>query len=321
MTLTQAARITKISFFTIVIVSVLGIIGGIGYNIWHQNYLASLPKTIEAPQNLFGDLPPLSFPKNTASSSTYTYSLDTVTGGFPDIPNVLKVYFIPPGTVTLLSNQKAKELAEKFGFQSDPEILSDTKHRFLNQDGSILDIDTTTLNFSLQAATDSAQANGTPKEVDPDMVANEFKGHLSQRGLLSENLKNGPTKINFDEINLWPEQLDNLPFISDFANRSLIRAVIQKNSSNQYVFPTINFTNWHIDLATSSTYKVKPAEVAFQELQEGLGAVILNPPKKAVSLSNIYLAYYLPEEYAPYLQPVYVFEGPDFLALVEAIQK
>ncbi len=322
MTLTQAAKITRISLIGLVLAGVLGTIGGFGYNIWHQRYLASLPPVEEKPQNLFGELPALKLPKGKVSSANFSYSVDTTTGNFPDIPKLVNVYFIPPGTITLLSNQKARDLANKLGFDSDPQVISETKQRFGNQSGGSIEVDITTLNFSLSTSTPSAEASqSAAADATPEALINSFKNYLTEKKLLSENITKGPTKVNFDEINIWPEAIDSIPFITANPNRSLIRGVAKQNSASDFAFSNVSYTNWVVDTTKSSTYKIKAATQAFDELKAGDGLILLETSKSQVSLSNLYLAYYISEEYSPYLQPVYVFEGPNFLALVDAIQR
>ncbi|MCL4365698.1 hypothetical protein M1437_00535 [Patescibacteria group bacterium] len=81
MTLTQAATLVKRLVIFSAVTLFLGLGSFIGYKIWYAYYLAHLPPVEEKPDIRFGLLPPVDFPKSNVTSSNFSYSLDTVTGG------------------------------------------------------------------------------------------------------------------------------------------------------------------------------------------------------------------------------------------------
>lgn len=333
MTLTQAASVTKRSLLAIVIFTILAIIGRIGLTYWNNYQLLKLPPKEERPENKFGALPAVNFPPPAVSSSNFSYSLDTTTGGLPQVPKLIKVYFIPQASLTLLAPERSKELAKKFGFLKDPELLSESEYRFINQEGRVLNLDLAYSNFKFTQtntiASGSAQtSNALP--TDPKIVTENFRNFLSVKNLLADELKTGRFLVVFDPappnkttsaiINLWPEDFGGLPIITPSPNKALVWAVLTSGSiENSY--SQINYTFWPVDKTTSSTYQIKTPETAFGDLQQGRGFITKEPVKSQVSISKVYLAYYQSESYAPYLQPVFVFEGPDFVGLVPAVTK
>ena len=121
------------------------------------------------------------------------------------------------------------------------------------------------------------------------------------------------------QISLWRENIDQKSiFTSDF-NKALVNATISKSASDLENYYALEFTNYPIDTSTFATYSIKTAEVAYNDLKSGKGVLILQPIKPQVSISSVYLGYYLPDNYTPYLQPIYVFEGQNFVAYVPAI--
>ena len=46
----------------------------------------------------------------------------------------------------------------------------------------------------------------------------------------------------------------------------------------------------------------------------------MEPRTSSASITKVYLAYYLSEEYSNYLLPVFVFEGPQFAGMVPAVK-
>lgn len=326
MTLTQTAILVKqiitISFIAIV----LGITSLVGYQIWHAYYLAHLPPIEEKPDTKFGLLPQIDFPKSAVSTSNFSYSLDTTTGGLPKVgidpgfEKIIKIYFITQTFASLLSSEKSESLAEKFGILNTPDILSETKYKFRDNNKTLL-VDLDNGNFSyLRQATISAKI--TPDE--DNILASDFKQVLSNLGVLKEDLKNGRSKVMLlktetVQISLWPAPIDKKPiFTADF-NKSLVTATVLDKADKLETYLSLDFTYYPIDLTTFATYPIKTAEAAFDDLKNGKGVIIIEPVKPQVSLTSVSLGYYLPENYSPYLQPIFVFEGPDFVAYVAAI--
>ncbi len=342
MTLTQTAIITKNIIAISIFVLILGLVSFIGYKIWYANYLSNLPPVEEKPDTGFGLLPPPDFPKTNVSSSNFSYSLDTTTGGLPKVgedlgfEKIVKVYFVVKSFATLLSSEKFQVLAEKFNITTPPEILNETQYTFVEKDKT-LNVDLDSGNFSYLK---EASISGRESLDDDNKLVSDFKAILSSLGVLKGDLTNGRTKVtllNLDNgelvptqlrseteaalISLWPAPIDKKSiFTSDF-NKSLVSAIVVKGTDRLDRFLALNFTYYPIDTTTFATYPIKTAEVAFNDLKGGKGVIIVEPPKPQVSITSVYLGYYLSENYSPYLQPIYVFEGPNFVAYVTAVSE
>lgn len=341
MTLTQTAILVKNIINISVIAIVLGISGFIGYQAWHAYYIAHLPPVEEKPDSKFGLLPQIDFPKSAVSSSNFTYTLDTTTGGLPKVgidpgfEKIIRVYFVTQTFASLLAPERSQALAEKFGTSLPPEIISETKYKFAAQN-KILNVDLDNGNFSyIKEATLSARTGLD----DDNKLVTDFKQFLASLGVLKDDLQNGRTKITLlrisgdntlittslrteasaAQISLWPAAIDKKSiFTADF-NKSLVSATVLGNANNLDNYLSLNFTYFPIDTSTFATYPLKTAEVAFDDLKSGKGVVVMEPNKPQVSISSVYLGYYLSENYSPYLQPIFVFEGPEFVAYVSAI--
>ncbi|OGE15469.1 hypothetical protein A3F00_04980 [Candidatus Daviesbacteria bacterium RIFCSPHIGHO2_12_FULL_37_11] len=334
MTLSQTATFAKRFILGFIIFSVVGITGYIGYKIWYANYLASLPPKEDKPDTRFGILPKLKLPASKTLSENFKYSLDTATGSLPEFSKIVKVYFMPKASATFLSAEKGKNLAEKFNFDTAPQILTPTRHRF-QIDNRILTVDLDTGNFVYQS---DATPSGQKLDDDTQLVQN-FKNFLSQAGISTKELENEKVKINFlkydgsnfipasgrnesqaVQINLWPKDLDKIPIVFSDVNKSLVHAEIIGSGKSLENFRSINFTFWPIDQSTFATYPLKLPNVAFEEMKAGKGNIIITPNSPEVSITLVYLAYFEAEDYTPYLQPIYVFEGPSFTAYVPALK-
>lgn len=328
MTLTQTAILVKQLITVSVIACILGIGGFIGYKIWYANYLKSLPPQEEKPDSKFGLLPEPDFPKSDVSSSNFTYSLDTTTGGLPKMgidpgfERIIKVYFVNQTFATFLSPEKSQALAEKFAIKSSPEIMSETKYVF-KEGGKNLLIDLDSGNFTyINEATLSAKENLD----DEGKLISDFKQILQSLGILKEDLKNGRSKViksdgDTTQISLWPAQVDKREiFTADF-NKSPVNAEVFKSAYDINNYLSLNFTYFAIDATTYATYLLKTPDAAFEDLKNGKGVVIIKPVKAQVSITSVNLGYYLSENYSPYLQPIYIFEGPNFVAYLSSISE
>lgn len=334
MTLAQTAIVTKNIINATIALIVISIIGFIGYKIWYARYIASLPPVEEKPTTQFGVLPLPKLPVASVSSSNYSYSLDTTTGGFPKTDKVVRVYFLPKPYASLLAGEKSQNLAANFEIKSDPQILSETKYQY-QDDTKTLTVDLDSANFTYtNTATPSAQA---PLDNDGKLV-DDFKNLLTTKSLLKDELKNGRFQVSLLKIvdgqtipvqsrneaqaaliSLWPQDVDQKQIVSPDFNKALINAVVISSASQLSNYLSLNFTFWPIDTATYSTYPIKAPDKAFEDLKSGKGTTIMPPSKPQVSISSVKLVYFEPAEYTPYLQPLYLFEGPGFTALVPAV--
>lgn len=328
MTLSQAAILTKQVITISSIAIILGTASFIGYKIWHAYYLAHLPPVEEKPDTKFGLLPPIVFPEKSVSSSNYSYSIDTSTGNLPKVgidsgfEKIIKVYFITKTYATLLSADRAKNLAEKFDIKSAPKILSETNYQFQDKDKTLtVNLDNGNFTFEKEAT-----VSGQENLDDDNKLVSGFERNLEFLGVFKDDLKTGRTKVisskteaGVAQISLWPSKIDNKPIFTPQFDTSEIFAVVYKSADNLQDYLALNFTYYPIDTSTFATYRIKTAEQAFEDLKSGKGIVSIEPNAPKVSISLIYLAYFLGDSYSPYLQPIFVFEGPHFAAYVPAI--
>lgn len=339
MTLTQTAILTKQSIKITVIALIVITISFIGYKIWYSYYLSTLPPVEEKPDTKFGKLPPPNFPKTSVSSSNFSYNLDTTTGSLPNIGDagfekIIKVYFVIKPLASLLSSERSQNLAEKFDITNPPQILSETNYSFRNG-GKTLNVDLDSGNFTYINLINSP----SNEQLDDDnKLVTEFKDTLANLGVLKSELKEGRSKVTLlkneranyipttirteatsAQISLWPKDLDKKSIYTSDFNMALVNAQVFNTGSILDNYLSINFTNWPVEKEVFATYPTKSAEDAFNDLKGGKGAIILEPAKGEVSITSIYLGYYLSDTYSPYLHPIYIFEGPQFVAYVSAV--
>lgn len=335
LTLTQTASLTKKAFVWGIIFLVVASLSWFGLKYYRAYQASKIPPPEIKPDVKFNILPRPNLFINLASSSDFTYDLVTKTGSLPtNLPKIMKVYFISKLGTTLLAPNRARELAEKFNFKSGPEIIQPTLYRFTDDRGGKIDIDldTGSFNFERKVATEGAS---TKDEImaDRGKLVEEFKNFLSNKGPLVEQLVNGRSSVSYDSpsqqesqtalITLWQEELQDgptsYPLITAKFIEGLVKTTITKYQDETNKYLSLNYVFWSIDQNNFATYPIKSVVDAFSELKEGKGFVVIKPPFPQVSISSVYLAYLVSDEYSPYLQPVYVFEGEGFAALTPAI--
>lgn len=340
MTLTQTAILTKQIIVITLTALVLGTLSFIGYRIWYAYYLSTIPPVEEKPDSKFGFLPYPDFPAASVSSSNFSYSLDTQTGGLPKIgqdagfEKIIKVYFIVKSFATLLSPQKSEDLAKKFDILTPPQILNEIQYKFEENSKSLLvDLDTGNFYYTREATISAVE-----KLDDDNKFLSDFEKFLDSLGYLSADLKEGRTKITLlkkdgeklisttlrseaiaAQVSIWPKAIEGKSIFTPDFKKALVNATILSSAADLGNYLSINFTNFVLDLTTFATYPTKSAEQAFDDLKGGGGVVVLEPDKPQVSITSVYLGYYLSQNYSPYLQPIFVFEGPNFVAYVPAI--
>lgn len=331
MTLTETATITKRFLRVFLIFGSAFIVLWIAFLIIYNNFIIPYQRSQERAEKRFGALPQPVYPPSVISSASLTYSLDTRSGGLPPTPKLINVYFIPPSETTLLSPDRARQLAAALGFNEGPEILSPTQYRFKDSTGGMMQIDLSTSNFSFRRIPtnppDAAQDETLPDEQRATVT---FRNFLDKKGLIKGGLEQGTSNIIYESgdnqnsntatVSLWPNLVDQYPVVTGNPKIGLINATMTKYQDETLRFPAMSYTYWFVDRKTFSTYELKSANQAFEELKRGSGIVVRNGTSdNKASITNVYLAYYMAESYNSFLHPVLVFEGPQFTAYIPAL--
>lgn len=314
MTLTAVATITKRAILASIILLVVGLSSFIGYQIWHANYLASLPKPEEKPDTKFGILPRLEFIPSNVSSSNFSYQISTQTGGLPNFGKLMKVYFIPKATATFLASDKASALAGKFSIDTPPDATAES-YTF-KKDAKTLNLNINTGNFIYKK---EATISGSKFQNTDTQIIQNFKTFLSFLGILKDELKNGTGKVSGQQISIWPSDIDKKPIVTAKYTQGLIQGEASQSAISLEDYTSLSFIFWPVDTTTFSTYPIKSTLQAFDDLKKGQGNIVVEPKSAQVQITSANLGYFESENYTPYLQPVFVFEGPNFVGLVPAI--
>lgn len=325
MTLTEASRFTKKAALAFAAFLVAAIAFWTSYRYWYTNYY--IPR-IEAAKNKpdvrFGALPSLNLPKSQVSSSTLTYSIDTETGNLPnDLQTTAKIFYIPQNPTTLLSANKARDIASSVGFTSYGEATTPTTLKFTDGGGEMtIDINSSNFHFRKPLTPDST--NTYP--FSETQLTADLKSYLNARHLLTDSLDQGLGRAYMDQgvngssatVTLWPADVEKLPIVTPSFRYGLVKATFIRGADGNLI-SQMDYIYWGLDETNTSSYPLKGVSKALDDLKAGAGSVIVSPRDNHASINKVYLAYFEEERYNPFLQPIYVFQGSDFIAYVSAV--
>ena len=298
------------------------------------------PTPPPAPTVTFGKLPVIVFPNN-SSDKNFSYSLDTVSGTVPVFPDTLKVYKMVSNPPDLLALQKAKSKVGSVGFNSSEIPVSNRVYQW-NDNGPLnktITMDIFSSNFSLssdfisdpivQAAGNLPDPNGSITVAQTflstmDSLPNDIDPSKTQTFLFSINNSTLTTATSISnaqviEVDLFQKDIDELPIYYPRAVNSTMTLLVVAGQDQPQV-AQVNYYHQSIS-GTNSTYPIKTAQQAYDELKQGKGYIASYFGKSDyISIKNVSLGYYIGDKKQDYLIPIAVFEGNDgFFAYVPLV--
>ena len=336
--LTQTAvlsrKIIRYSIYALVVLIVGRVVLTASIGIFRTFFPPPPPK----PTVLFSNLPKIDFPDSAANVQNLNLTLQTTDGGFPKLPTQSKVYFIPKELPTLFSVEQGLALGKKLGFENAGQKVTDTLYRFKHSTlPKTLEINVVTNLFSLSY---DLAADPTPIDALPptqEVAASIVRSYLSGAGLLPADLT-GPTSHKYlrieggnlvpalsqsdahlIKINLTRAPLDNLPSLGPNLDTANTWFLVSGSKQEDKKILSGEFHYLPVDTEKASTYPIKTAQEAWQELLAGGGYLAKSPENGDVVVRRIYLANYDPNKFEEYMQPIVVFEGEGFVAYVPAV--
>lgn len=295
------------------------------------------------PTVAFGKLSPLTFP-DTSSATPPTYTINTLTGALPDLPDRVAVYKLEQPQPNLLNLDKAKSLAYSAGFLDNPTALSDTLYRWTTTDKLTKSFSVDILSFdflfsssylsdptvqeatylpdedaAIKAATDFfAKISPLPTNLDPAKTKTTLftitNGQLTPATSLSD--------AQIIRVDFFTQNIDKLPIYTSHPYESFIYALIaSSDTTNPQV---VEAQLYHKTITKDkATYPIKTAQQAYDALKSGHAFIASNPSNSPkITITNVSLGYYLDITSSDYLWPIIVFQGDKgFFAYVPAVKE
>jgi len=300
------------------------------------------------PEEKFGKLPTITFPDQ--NPQDYEYRINTLTGRLPSFPEAcksyknslycqMKVYKVKKREPSLVALKSAKDKLQVIGYTENESRMSEEEYQWTNPEGQTIRMNILTGNFKIF----SNFLGESPGSLTGEAVRKEGAFELIERllenlGLETEDLdqeistltylklENGAlikaqslNEANFARLDLSQKNLDNHKIYYPGLTESLMHFVIRSGSNLTNVVDA-SFSHPIADSSNFSTYPIKTAEAAFEDLKQGNAHVIANDKNvKLIDIIDVSLGYYIGDETQQYFLPIVVFKGKEFTAYVQAV--
>ncbi|NCN24227.1 MAG: hypothetical protein COU65_01050 [Candidatus Pacebacteria bacterium CG10_big_fil_rev_8_21_14_0_10_42_12] len=324
-----------------VIALVAMIVGRVVISTFITFWKATHPPAPEPPTVGFGMLPAIALLSEAGAQPT-SYSLELPTGRFPSFSDRAKVFFIPQGSASLLSDQQAKEKASRYDFVFEPEKIGQNTYRWTKSQplGSTLEMNIIT--YQLRITTDfmsRPELTANPQLPDSFGAVQLVKSFLSTGNLLPADVATSSGSIEYQELIggvLKPAYASDAEFIQVDLNRApidgayemytplgtvgTIHAILSGALSGNNAIVHLDYNYFPVDYYQVYTYPIRSPQSAWEILQAGEGYVVPSFAGEEAAIRSVELGYFDNFAYQPYLQPIYVFLGDEgFIGYVSAI--
>lgn len=291
----------------------------------------------------FGILPALAFPNQDATNRPSSYRLETATGGLAEFPDRAKVFFMPKPTVSLLTDQEAKELAAKFGFVFEPQILNSRTYRWNKNQPLQTTFDLDIINHHFELTTDYQSRpellidNSLPTNFEAVRQVKTFltTGQLLPSDVATASGEITPLKslggelveaVSLSDADFLQVDLNRYPIDGEYrmfspeGYRGVISALLSGSLRGRDAVVDLQYKYNEVDYFQYHTYPLRTSTEAWRVLQAGEGFVVNGNEVETAVIRSVTLGYYDSFEEQEYLQPIYVFEGDNnFIGYVPAI--
>ena len=299
------------------------------------------PTPAAKPTVAFGKLSNVSLPQNIGQTN-YSYTINTLTGSLPALPDRVNVYKMQSLNPSLLGLDKAKVIASAAQFLSDPTALSETQYVWNRTDPfpATFTINIQSFDFFMTGDyKDDPTVKGAAFLPSQDAAQQTAQQYFDTVMPLSKSTDDSKTKVSLFAINgsslapasslstaqivrvdYFPKNIDTYPIYTANPTQSLTYALLASTETD--VPQIVEAQYYHKDVSdTKATYPIKSVKDAYNELKQGGGFIAANPTgNSSVAITNVSLGYYIDSLSQDYLWPIIVFQGDKgFYAYVSAL--
>jgi hypothetical protein len=302
-------------------------------------YLAANPP-YTPPDVKFGVLPKTVFPEKTFEKKLFTAELPN--DAFPKFKDQTKVYVIVRPDNTFLALDQDTKTAKQLGFNNKPTEVKYGVYEFRNDNlNQTLTMNVLDGSFVLKYPYESDQLLLNPEKMPSQEEAVTIaKGFLAGAGKFPADIAEGERKVSFWEIGFGglksvsslseanivkidffrKELTEDIKVVSSQVNSASVSVLVSGSQAEGRKVVEVTYKYANVDRELFSTYPIKTAEEAFEQLKAGNYWPVSDVDNSSVTIREMYLAYFEPVTLTNYLQPVYVFEGDGkFVAYVPAV--
>ncbi|HQM16010.1 MAG TPA: hypothetical protein PLM16_02265 [Candidatus Woesebacteria bacterium] len=306
-------------------------------------YRAMNPPPPPPPTVGFGVLPVLDFPE-VESKRPIEYILETANNRLPEFSDRANVYMMMFRGPSLLADEQVRQLANQYGFSSQPEMLDQNTYRWSKYQPleSILEADLVTKNFSIysdfKTRPELISASNLP---DKYSAIQAVKTYLRKSDSLPPDVATASGNVSYlrvmagevlpavslSDANFIHVTLDRVPLEENMVSynpdgsEGLISAIVSNSSNMDEQVVELHYRYQPINKEVIHTYPLKPVAQAWQELQTGEGFLVAGFQDSTALVREVNLGYYESFQDQAYFQPIYIFKGDNnFMAYIQAVE-
>lgn len=294
------------------------------------------------PTMIWGKLPDLILPQSSFTQK-FTYTVNTISGDLPNLPNHAPVYLIATPEASLQSLNNAGTLVGNVGFDQEGIRISETAYQWTNPKPPIqkMQYDIVTKNFDLSSdfLSDSNIVSG--KNLSSDTTATEkAEDFLANLDAFPSDLDATKSAISFFaiqnsalvpttslsnaqiiQIDFFQKNIDNFSIYYPEYPASPMTVFVGGGDFDETVVSVHYYHNTLTDI--SSTYPIYTTHEALTLLQKGKGYVAsYKGISSSILIQNVKLGFYLAKDSKTYMMPIFIFEGSNnFVAFVSAVKE
>lgn len=307
-----------------------------------QNYVNRVRPPKQAPPSVgFNVLPPIRFPAKERGEISLT--LEPLPGGVVEAPDRANVYFIPSKSPHLFALQKTIDLANKLGFQFEPKQLSETEYEWVKTSPLVskLKLETVTTFFEFTSNWRDDPSIWTNKTFfTQSQAVAAAVGFLSSLGINERDITNNPRSVvtllkwagtdlvaavslseaDFMQVDLYRAKESDYDFMTAEPKRGIARVLVSLASDPQKRVLEVNNRYRPAMLDRAETYPILTPMEAWQGFSQAKAYLAQVGSEKNIVVRRIRLGYFDPYDKQDFIQPIYVFEGQDFLGYYPALR-
>lgn len=341
--LTRAAFLGRqtIKFGSILIVAL--IVGRVVFTAGWAYYKMLFPDPPPPPTVGFGILPPIRFPDQLETDKPQAYELEIPQSRMPQFSDRARVYLMQRSSLSLLADQRAKEIAADYGFVFQPTVLSNTLYRWTKSTPIQATLQMNVQNFSFDLTTDYLSraellsGGSLPNEGAAVNIVKAFvnngqslpkdiatsSGSVSYYKSLGGELEPAVSLSDADflRVDIPRAPIDGTTrFFTPDGDVGALSGIVAAGLGGTDQIVELHYHYQPIDYAERHTYPLRTVTSAWQIVQAGEAYVVNKGTDGTAIIRSVSLGYYDDPEEQDYMQPIYVFEGDNgFMAYVSAI--
>jgi len=293
------------------------------------------------PTMTWGSLPQLVLPESIYNQK-FTYTVNTLSGELPLLPDRVNVYLLATPEASLQSLKNVTDLVANAGFEQEGIRISESVYQWLNPKppSKKIQYDIVSKDFKLTSEFLSdpnvLTAANLPSEEESQSAAEDFLAGLdafpkdldaTKSAVSFFAIENGiltPTtsfsNAHIVRVDFFQKDIDQLPIYYPEYPKSPIFVLVGAGDFDGDIVEAEYYH--HTITEVSSTYPLYTANEAFELLKKGKGYIVSHKGSGTnVLIQNAKLGYYLAKDSKTYLMPIIIFEGNnDFVAYISAVK-